>query len=380
MEMGMIAVIWIDWYAYHVARLRALTDHALLRGNVWGIEMVGGCGVHGHLNFRSVDRENLPVTTLLPAANWRDAGQRRLSVEVWRKLRELNPSLLLVPGYYNFPSLAAALWAKLHGRRTVLMCETARSDRKRVWCKEVTKRVLVRLLFDGAIAGGKRQVRYLRELGFAPERIARAYDVVDNGFYAAAVSRARAAIDPEEMGLPKDYFLFAGRLAPEKNVAGLLRSFVEYCATGGSWSLVLAGDGPLRNELREQARSAGVAGRVQFVGLKDSHELATLYTFARCFVLASVLEPWGLVVNEAMASGLPVIVSNRCGCADDLVEHGANGFIFDPAREDELTARLHRVSTLNKIQLARMGERSKEIIAGYSLETWASEVARLVRT
>ena len=194
------------------------------------------------------------------------------------------------------------------------------------------------------------------------------------------MSRARAAIDPEEMGLPKDYFLFAGRLAPEKNVAGLLRSFVEYCATGGSWSLVLAGDGPLRNELREQARSAGVAGRVQFVGLKDSHELATLYTFARCFVLASVLEPWGLVVNEAMASGLPVIVSNRCGCADDLVEHGANGFIFDPAREDVLTARLHRVSTLNKIQLARMGERSKEIIAGYSLETWASEVARLVRT
>jgi glycosyltransferase involved in cell wall biosynthesis len=81
-----------------------------------------------------------------------------------------------------------------------------------------------------------------------------------------------------------------------------------------------------------------------------------------------------------MASGLPVIVSNRCGCSDDLVEHGANGFIFDPARQDELTARLHRVELLNQLKLARMGERSKEIITRYSLETWAAEVARLVQT
>ena len=376
----MIAVIWIDWYSYHVARLRALTEHALLRGKVCGIEMVGGCGVHGQLNFRNEERENLPVTTLLPAVNWRDASQRKLLVEVWRTLRDLNPSLLLVPGYYTIPSLAAAVWAKLHGRRTVLMCETGRSDRKRVWWKEISKRVLVKLLFDQAIAGGTGHVRYLRELGFAPEAIAHAYDVVDNDFYADAASRARLTIDPQEIGLPDKFFLFVGRLAPEKNVSGLLQSFVEYCATGGSWSLVLAGDGPLRTELHQQVEHLGIAERVHFAGLKDSHELAILYAFANCFVVPSICEPWGLVVNEAMASGLPVIVSNRCGCADDLVEHGANGFIFDPARQDELTARLHRVELLNQLKLARMGERSKEIITRYSLETWAAEVARLVQT
>ena len=376
----MITVIWIDWYAYHIARLRALTEHALLRGEVCGIEMVGGCGVHGSINFRSEDRENLPVTTLLPAANWRDTSQRKLSVQVWRKLREVNPSLLLVPGYYNFPSLAAALWAKLHGRRTVLMSESTRPDHKRVWYKEMIKRALVGLLFDSAIAGGKRQVRYLRELGFKPEAIARSYDVVDNEFYAAAVRRARVHINPRDLGLPERYFLFAGRLAPEKNVHGLLRSFAQYSATGGTWSLVIAGEGLMRQKLCEQVQRARIAERVQFVGLKDSHELATLYAFAGCFVLPSVREPWGLVVNEAMASGLPVIVSDRCGCADDLVEHGANGLIFDPAREDELTARLHRVSSLDDEALARMGERSKQIIARYSLETWASEVARLVAT
>lgn len=373
----MIAVMWIDWYAYHVARLRALTEHAQLRGRVCGIEIVGGCGVHDNLKFRSDERDDLPVTTLLPEGNWRDASQRKLSVKVWRKLRELNPSLLLLPGYYNLPSLASALWAKLHGRRTVLMCESTRSDHKRVWCKEALKRALVRLLFDEAIAGGDRQVRYLCELGFPINRIARAYDVVDNDFYFTEARRARAAGPTVKSGLPEDYFLFAGRLAPEKNVRGLLRSFAEYRATGGSWSLVLAGDGPSGNELRNQARQAGIAEHVQFVGLKDSHEMTTLYAFARCLVLPSVCEPWGLVVNEAMASGLPVIVSSHCGCADELIEHGANGFIFDPAREAELTARLHQMSAFNETKLTQMGEHSKQIVARYSLEAWASEVARL---
>jgi 1,2-diacylglycerol 3-alpha-glucosyltransferase len=104
--------MWIDWYAYHVARLRAVTEHNLLRGKVCGIEMVGGCGVHGNLNFRSEQREQLLPKTLLPAANWGNASQWTLSTEVWRHLRDLNPSVVLVPGYYNLPSLTAAFSIK----------------------------------------------------------------------------------------------------------------------------------------------------------------------------------------------------------------------------------------------------------------------------
>jgi glycosyltransferase involved in cell wall biosynthesis len=257
------------------------------------------------------------------------------------------------------------------------MCESTSLDRNRIPVKEVCKRLLVRSLFDMAIGGGKRQVRYLRELGFAGEKVARAYDVVDNDFYATNASQARASVDRQTLGLPEEYFLFAGRLAVEKNVHGLLRSFAEYCATGGSWSLVVAGDGPLRYELAQWVRRSEINDRVHFVGLKTSDELATYYALAKCFILPSISEPWGLVVNEAMASGLPVIVSNRCGCVDDLVEHGANGFIFDPGRQDELTARLHTISKLSQAKLTQMGERSNEIVARYSLQAWASEVARL---
>jgi 1,2-diacylglycerol 3-alpha-glucosyltransferase len=372
-----IAVIWTDWYAYHVARLRALDDHKILRGKVLGIELVGGCGMHTGMRFRSEERGCLPIDTLLPEMDWATAGQHRVAVALWRRLQAANPTMVLVPGYYTVPALFAALWARLHRRRSVLMAETTREDHHRVWWKETAKRWLIKLLFDSAIAGGKPHVRYLRELGIRPDLIRGAYDVVDNEFYASQSNRVRASLDRRALGLPDDYFLFVGRLAPEKNVDGLLRSFGSYRAGGGSASLVLCGEGPLRGSLERQAVELGVDQHVHFAGMKSSHELPEYYSFARCFVLPSTREPWGLVVNEAMASGLPVLVSSRCGSAEDLVEEGANGFVFDPYQPDALTTALQRMGALSVDSLAAMGLRSREIIVRYSPEVWASEVVQL---
>jgi glycosyltransferase involved in cell wall biosynthesis len=91
-------------------------------------------------------------------------------------------------------------------------------------------------------------------------------------------------------------------------------------------------------------------------------------------------EPWGLVANEAMASGLPLIVSRRCGCAEDLVAEGENGWLFDPASAGDLTACLTAVSALEGDSLRSMGRRSLEIISRFSTATWAAEVARVVRS
>jgi glycosyltransferase involved in cell wall biosynthesis len=85
------------------------------------------------------------------------------------------------------------------------------------------------------------------------------------------------------------------------------------------------------------------------------------------------------LVNEAMACGLPVLVSSRCGCAGDLVRNGENGFVFEPARESKLAERMLLLSTMPDGTRAAMGRRSCEIIAKYSPENWASEVARIVR-
>jgi glycosyltransferase involved in cell wall biosynthesis len=239
---------------------------------------------------------------------------------------------------------------------------------------------MIRALFDAGVCGGKPHTRYLKALGLPYDKIAQCYDVVDNEFYQRAADDARRS--PQllrDCGLPQRYFLYVGRLAPEKNTSRLLTAYARYRASGGHWSLVLVGDGPEKETLQQQASFLGIGSSTHFAGLKNSREITVYYAFASCFVLPSKREPWGLVVNEAMASGLPVIVSRQCGCAEDLVQPGRNGFLFDPEDDAELAARLLSIDNCPDEDREAMSRKSREIIAGYSLRSWAAEVARLVQ-
>ena len=371
-----VAVIWIDWYAYHVARFLGIASASGLTGKAAGIELVGGVGVHAGLKFREDLPTGLPVETLMPDSSWRNAGQLRLAVKLWNYLSRLRPKVLLVPGYYTLPALAAAVWAKLHGCTSVLMTESTAGDHQRVWWKEFAKGTLIRSLFDWAVTGGKAHVRYLDQLSFRADRIARFYDIVDNDFFRRRTTALRKR-PSAEFDLPQNYFLYIGRLAPEKNVEGLLSSWISYRTTGGTWPLVLVGDGPCALELQHLATSSGFANEIHFAGHRTSSELPIYYAFAGCFVLPSTREPWGLVVNEAMASALPVIVSNRCGCAEDLVVHGRNGFVFDPSDPSQLISCLHQLEALSLHARSSMGAASAELIEDYSPQGFGEEIARI---
>jgi 1,2-diacylglycerol 3-alpha-glucosyltransferase len=371
-------VIWIDWYAYHIARFQGLLANRELAGRVSGIELVGGAGVHTGLKFRESIPTSLPVQTLLPGGDWLGAGKWQLARAVWRKLNRLNPAAVFTPGYYTLPALAAAWWAKLHGKKSVLMTESTAHDHSRLWWREALKKMLLRNLFDFAIAGGKPHKRYLQQLGFPSDRVASFYDVVDNSFFADRCREIRNFHQAVDFDLPREYFLFVGRIAVEKNVDGLIAAYMRYREAGGMWSLVLVGDGPQLNEIRAVAANSAYAKDIHFPGLRATSQLPPYYAFASAFVLASTREPWGLVVNEAMAASLPVIVSQRCGCAEDLVCEGQNGFVFDPMQPTDLVEALLRLSKLSLEARNEMGRRSWEIVSDFSPAAWANEVARIV--
>ena len=375
-----VVVIWIDWYAYHVARFQGLARNPDLAGRVAGIEMVGGIGVHAGLKFRENLSAALPVETLFPENSWQEVKGLKTAVAVWKQLNRHSPQVVLVPGYYTAPGLAAACWGKLKGRRTVLMTESTEGDHARSPFKESFKGWLIRFLFDWAVAGGTPHRRYLELLGFRPDRIAGFYDVVDNDFFREQSQAIRKHSQASDFDLPERYFLYVGRLAEEKNMQGLLEAYLEYRRGGGNWSLVLVGDGPERRALQELAASSPFGRDVCFAGLRSTAELPQYYAFAGCFVLPSTREPWGLVANEAMAAGLPVIVSQRCGCAEDLLVEGENGWSFDPAIPGDLTACLTSLSGLNAESLTHMGRCSEKIIARFSPAAWASEVARIAKS
>jgi glycosyltransferase involved in cell wall biosynthesis len=332
------------------------------------------------MRFRDSERGNLPIFSLFPDADWHRVGNKALICAVWAKLNELNPSTVLIPGWYNGPALVAALWAKLHGKHSILMSETTEQDHPRVAWRELCKSILIKVLFDSCVVGGKPHVRYLAQLGVPLTKIGHYYDVVDNLFYRERSINIRREPELRTLQcLPELYFLYVGRLAPEKNLAVTLLAFAQYRELGGTWSFVLVGDGPDGPALRDLCHDLDIIDGVIFAGLKTSSELAVFYAFAGCFILPSVREPWGLVVNEAMASSLPIIVSSRCGCVEDLVEHGGNGFVFDPADPTRLVQILFIVDRLSEPELDKLRRRSWEIVTRYSVQHWAEQIAALVQ-
>src|ERR1035441_6959071 len=139
------------------------------------------------------------------------------------------------------------------------------------------------------------------------------------------------------------------------------------------WSLVLLGDGPLRSALNSQLSTLNLHSHVLLPGFKQYPDLPVYYGLASAFIHASTTEQWGLVVNEAMASGLPVLVSNRCGCATDLVQAGVNGFTFDPYNEQEMAALMLKVSAFN-FPLSDFGSQSQRIISKWGVARFAAGV------
>jgi len=141
------------------------------------------------------------------------------------------------------------------------------------------------------------------------------------------------------------------------------------------WDLVICGSGPQAREL--QAAAAEVSG-IHFPGFKQLDELPVYYGLASAFILASShFEQWGLVVNEAMAAGLPVLVSRACGCAPNLVKEGVNGFTFDPYDVGGLAGLMVRMSS-GELNLKAMGEASQVIIAGWTPEVFGENLLRAV--
>ena len=141
--------------------------------------------------------------------------------------------------------------------------------------------------------------------------------------------------------------------------------------------LLLLGDGPDRLALENLVARIGIE-EVVFCGFQQIKLIPAYYAFAGAFVHPALNDQWGLVVNEAMAAGLPVIVSERAGCAIDLVDHGRNGYVFNPENHDELSTLLHTMSSPETNRLS-MSQASEEIIAHWSPATFASNLWQAVR-
>jgi glycosyltransferase involved in cell wall biosynthesis len=300
---------------------------------------------------------------------------RTLAGRVVRWLDDSDPQVVVITGYYYLAMRAAAQWAQQRRRTSVYLGDSQWMDKRRIAFREWVKGWWVRRYYDAAFVAGERAATYLTRMGFPRERIWTGYDVVDNQAFAAGATAARSEADALRisLNLPERYFLFIGRFAPEKNLLRMLEAYSKYRAEAGhrAWGLVLVGGGPQESSLRD--RALGLPD-VVFAGPQQTNAVSDYYGLASCLVLPSISETWGLVVNEAMATGLPVLVSHHCGCVPELVRPGVNGYVYDPMDTDGMAC-LMRVMSSRTVDVDKMGEESRRIVALYTPDIWAQSLA-----
>jgi glycosyltransferase involved in cell wall biosynthesis len=214
-------------------------------------------------------------------------------------------------------------------------------------------------------------------LGLPASRIAVGYDAVDNAHFSHPSASAVDLVRKQAPRVP--FFLASARFVEKKNLLRLVEAYRRYrdLTEEAPWDLVLLGDGPLRQSILERCTRLDLGDCVHLPGFRQYAELPAWYSQAKCFVLPSTSEQWGLVVNEAMAAGLPVLVSAQCGCAPDLVRPGVNGFTFDPRAPERLARLMLRVAH-GDVDGAAMGRASREVVADWGVDRFAQGLTQAV--
>jgi glycosyltransferase involved in cell wall biosynthesis len=253
-----------------------------------------------------------------------------------------------------------------------------------IW-KRAVKRLVYPLLFklpSMYLPGGSRQAAYLRHYGVAEESIVIAQMTVDVAVitrHVDGIDDARRATIRRDLGLAVEatVFLYVGRMEPHKGLQELVEAFGKLPASKerAPANLLLVGDGSMRNALGGAATGDS---RIHWLGRLSGTALLDAYAAADVFVLASRFEPWGLVVNEAMAAGLPVIATDRVGCVDDLVVQGETGSVVPAESPDALAAAMETL-LLDRPLRDKMARDGRSLIAGWTLEREAEIVVNTWR-
>jgi glycosyltransferase involved in cell wall biosynthesis len=270
-----------------------------------------------------------------------------------RLLRQIRPDVI-VSSELGFRSLFSAIYRMFSPRTALVLCAglSQHTELGRGWPRQLLRKWLVRRA-DGVTANGRNGMQYLRRIGVPAEKLAcYPYAAVPEALYRGPVQR-----DPQLA----HRLLYVGRLIELK---GLL-PFMQVLATWGSnhpdrqVEFQLVGDGPMRSELESLAMPANVS--VQFLGARHFAEIAEIYGQGGIFVLPTLSDEWGLVVNEAMAAGLPVLGSLYSQAVEELCSEGETGWTFHPDKPGEIADALDRALSTSheRLQAMRVAARAR---------------------
>ena len=306
-----------------------------------------------------------------------------LTPGIARALRDTRPDVVVVSGWSTFPCQAAVAWCRARGVPYVLQVESHDAGPRAGWRRAVKGSVVPRLVrgASGVLVTGTLVRRAMLERGARPDRLGTFAVTVDVDAFAERARRLEASRGGLRRGLGAAMddvvVLSVARLAPEKGLDTLVRGVAA--ADDPRLVLVVAGEGTERARLQALASELGV--RLVLTGDVAWERIGELYAAADVFALLSEREPWGVVVNEAAASGLPLVLSERVGAAHDLLRDGENGALVGAGDVGAAAAALRRLAADPELR-RRHGARSRELVAawgyGPSVEDFVAAVREAV--
>ena len=308
---------------------------------------------------------------------------RPLNRGIFRRLRQGRFDVLWIHGYATLNSWMAMAAAKLLGIPVLLRTDSTLIDHPRGPVKLAVKSIFFRILRRftyGVLSVGQRNTEYWRHhLGRDVPVFSIPY-AVDNAFFQERCRAASATREQlrQQLGLEanRPVLLFASKLLARKCCIDLVDAYLELVkrlkledGTRPLPYLLIVGEGEQRPQIEARLQQASAEDRegVAMLGFRNQSELPRFYDLCDVFVLPSIHEPWGLVVNEAMNAGKAIVVSDQVGCQPDLVEDGDNGIVF-PARDVGVLADALANVLADPAACRKMGERSLERIQAFSFE------------
>ena len=360
------------WARYKGAIFSKIYSKSAHRGLATEFVQVAETSVERAL-LGGVDRSyhQYPFELLFPKS-YNDVPRHQLVFTLAADLLRNRSELVVIPGYHKIEYWVMLVLCILLRRRRAVFCDSTAYDHEKYRWKERAKVFFFRRC-DAIFCYGIRSKQYVASYGVKEHRIF-------SDCQAAALPHAydpvavRRYYESKPNGDPASVkFLYIGRLAREKGLYDLLDAFRRLRERMPEARLDMAGSGVIAGELEQRARELGLDSTVTFLGTKSPEDIGRLLLSSDAMVLPSHVEPWGLVVNEALSYGCPVVVSNICGCVPELVREGITGYSFPVGDVAALCEAMLSAARLSKDRIS-VAKQCIQLIGQYTPERAADEI------
>lgn len=283
------------------------------------------------------------------------------TAQIFQKIKRFGPTILFVPGWMDRDYLSIARRFKKEGVVTIAGCDSQWKGNMRQQLSRIVSPLILHSAIDILWVSGERQRQFAYRLGYRGTKCLSGFYSCDWPLFSSSMPRDSS---------PEPSFLYVGRYVEVKGIDLLVAAYREYRKRSESpWKLICIGTGKMQSALENQ-------DGISDIGFIQPSELPGHMKAASCFILPSVQEPWGVVLHEAGASGLPLICSDAVGAAVHLLQDGYNGLLFQSGNIGHLVECMTRLSDLSEESLGKMGERSFELSRQFTPATWSDTLVQ----